>query len=167
MPAPRTFSFSAPLQRLGEVSAQFVHHYLPVPLEVVAALQADGTRRLVGTLNGHPFNLAIHGRKDGGEPFLLMSRGTMRDIKARLGDVVRVVCHPDPAPTTIELGEELTEVLEQEPEAAARFHALTPGRRRSLAHYVLSAKAVDTRIRRALELAHKLKTNTLYGDRER
>ena len=72
-----------------------------------------------------------------------------------------VRCEPDPTPQAVELGEELTEVLAQEPEAAARFYAMTPGRQRSLAHYVLSAKRVDTRIKRALELAYKIKTNTL------
>ena len=50
------------------------------------------------------------------------------------------------------------------PSAAARFASLTPGRQRSLAYYVDSAKRDATRIRRALDLAHKLKTHTLYGD---
>jgi hypothetical protein len=35
---------------------------------------------------------------------------------------------------------------------------------RSIASYVTSAKRQETRIKRALELAHKLKTYTLYGD---
>ena len=33
-----------------------------------------------------------------------------------------------------------------------------------MAHYVGSAKGLDTRINRAVELARKLRTRTLYGD---
>lgn len=162
MPAP-SFHFTAPAEPLGD-SPQFVHHCLPVPPEVVAAMKARRERRLVGTLNGHPFNLALQGRAGEETRYLLLSRQTMRHLKARAGDLIRVECAPDPTPDQVELGEELAEVLAQEPEAATRFYGFTPGRQRSLAHYVHSAKRVDTRISRALELAHKLKTNTLYGD---
>jgi uncharacterized protein YdeI (YjbR/CyaY-like superfamily) len=54
--------------------------------------------------------------------------------------------------------------LEQDEEAAARFYAMTRGRQRSLASYVTSAKREETRVKRAVELAHKLRTRTLYGD---
>ena len=42
---------------------------------------------------------------------------------------------------------------------------MTPGRQRGLAYYITSAKTTDTRLKRALEIAHKLRTHTLYGDR--
>ena len=93
-----------------------------------------------------------------------MGQVVLRDIGARLGGTVTVVLQPDPDPDSIDLGEELTVVLEQDEQAAARFDSMSPGRRRSLAYYVTSAKRVDTRIRRALDLAHKLKTRTLHGD---
>jgi hypothetical protein len=39
---------------------------------------------------------------------------------------------------------------------------MTVGMQRSLAHYVSSVKNTDSRIKRALELAYKMKTETLY-----
>ena len=55
-------TFSAPVQPVGNTGS-LVHHCLYVPAEVVAAATASGTRRLVGTLNGQPFNLALHNEK--------------------------------------------------------------------------------------------------------
>ena len=68
------------------------------------------------------------------------------------------------APDKIDLCEELKAVLEQDLEAAARFCEFTPGRQRGLAYYVNSAKRVETRVRRALEVVHKLKSRTLRMD---
>ncbi len=142
----------------------FVHHCLPLPADLVADMKARKLRRLNGTLNGHPFSLAPYGRAGEAEKFLLLSRQTLRSLKAGAGETLEVVCQPDDNPNDVPLPEELHEVLDQDEAAANRFHALTPGRRRSLVHYVSSAKGVDTRINRALELARKLRTYTLYGD---
>ena len=155
--------FSAVVQVLDD-HPMFVHHCLPVPPTVVAELQTRRLRRLTGTLNGHPFNLALHNRAGEAERCILLSRQTLRDLKATAGDTVTVVCQPDEAPDEVALPEELLEVFNQDEEAAARFAALTPGRRRSLVHYVSSAKGLDTRVNRAVDLARKLRTNSLYGD---
>ena len=157
------YRFTAAVAALDD-SPMFVHHCLPVPPAIAAEMKVRRLRRLTGTLNGRPFNLALHGRAGEEERILLLSRQTLRDLKAGPGDAITVVCEPDAAPDEVALPEELAEVFDQEPEAAGRFHALTPGRRRSLVHYVSSAKGVDTRIKRALDLAYKLRTNTLYGD---
>ena len=141
-------------------------HYLPVPAPVAEALGAARVRRLVGTLNGHPFRLALQHRRTG-ERYLLASRALLRAIGAAQGSTVAVELRADPDPDRIDLGEAFEEVLRQDEAAAARFYALTPGRQRSLAHYATSAKRVETQIARALDLARKLRTNTLYGDAER
>ena len=160
---PYPYRFTGPVEPLSD-SPMFVSHCLVVPAELAADLRVRKLRRLIGTLNHLPFNLALQSRAGDDARFLLLSRQTLREIKARAGDPITVVCQPDETPDEITLPEELAEVFDHEPEAAARFHALTPGRRRSLVHYVSSAKGVDTRIKRALELACKLRTNTLYGD---
>lgn len=161
---PLPYRFSVAVLGLGNDNPMFTHHAVPVPPAVVAEMKQRKLRRLVGTLNGLPFNLAIQGRAGEEERFLQLSRQTMRALKVRAGDFIAVECGPDEAPDEIVLPEELAEVFEHEPEAAARFHAMTPGKRRGLVHYVSSAKGIDTRINRALELARKLRTHTLYGD---
>ncbi len=154
------YSFVAPLLRTEEGMTQ---HYVPLPAEVADRLQADGVRRVVGTMNGYPVNRGVMNNRHG-EHFLLLGLPLMRDVGVGVGDPVEVVVRPDPEPARIEMAEEFEIALEQDAEAGARFYAMTPGRRRSLNYYVVSAKRPETRIKRALELAHKIRTETLYGD---
>lgn len=152
--------FAAPVLRQDDGMRM---HYVPLPDEIADALQAEGVRRLDCTLNGLPVRRAIQRRRDGPR-YLLLSQSLLREIGARFGDTVTVGLRPDPNPEHIELGEELEAALDQDAAAAERFYGMTPGRQRSLASYVTSAKRTGTRIKRALELAHKLRTHTLYGD---
>ena len=158
-PAPE-YAFAAPVLRLDD---GLRYHYLPLPDDVADALQADGVRVLLATLNGRAFRRAVQGRRDGAR-YLLLGQSILRDIGAGFGDTVAVVLRPDPDPDRVDLGEEFEAVLEQDEEAAERFSGMTRGRQRSLAYYVNSARRTETRIRRALALAHKLRTQTLYGD---
>lgn len=161
MPDDLAFAFAGPVLRLR---AGLRQPYLPLPAEIADAWQAAGVRRLVGTLNGHPVRRAILGRRDG-ERYVALSRALLRDLGAEEGGTVRAILEPDPEPDRVDPGEELRAALAQDEAARARFEAMTPGRQRSLAHYVTSARRPETRVRRALELAHKLRTHTLYGDR--
>lgn len=156
------YSFVAPLLRTEEGLTQ---HYVPLPTDVADRLQAEGVRRVVGTMNGHPVNRGVISNRHG-ERFLLLGLLLMRDIGIDVGDMVEVEVRPDRDPDRIEMAEEFEIALEQDAEAGERYYAMTPGRRRSLNYYVASAKRPETRIKRALEVAHKLRTNTLYGDLE-
>jgi hypothetical protein len=161
MPDPSlAFAFAAPVLRLEDA---FRYHYLPLPDDVAAAYEAAGVRRLIATLNGHAFRRAVQGREGG--RCLIVGLPILRAIGAAYGDAVAVELRPDPDPGAVDLGPEFEAALDQDEAAAARFYAMTPGRQRSLAYYVTSAKREETRIKRALELAHKLRTHTLYGDR--
>ncbi len=75
-----------------------------------------------------------------------------------------VTIEPDPEPNAIDVCDEFLIALEQDPDAMERWEELTPGKQRSLAHHVSSAKREETRIKRALDLAMKLRTRTLHGD---
>lgn len=154
------FEFVAPVLR-ADHGMRF--HYLPLPDDVADALLASATRRVLVTLNGHATNRAVQTAPDGTR-VLVTGRAILRAAGAALGDMVVVTLRPDPTPDTVDVGEALAAALEQDPGAGARFHAMTPGRQRSLAHYVTSAKRPETRARRAHQLAEKLRTYTLHGD---
>lgn len=141
-------------------------HYAPLPLDISDAFEAVGVRRVIVNLNGLEARRAIMGRKDG-ERHILFGIPFLREAKVKEGDMAPLEIRTDPDPNMIDMGEEFTEVLEMDEEAAARFYGMTPGKQRSLAYYVTSAKREETRIKRALELAHKLKTYTLYGDKNK
>ncbi len=159
----QTYAFAAPVLRL---ETTFRYHFLPVPADVGEALWNAGTRRLIATLNGHDVRRALL-RTAEGHYHVLVGLPLLRTIGAREGDLVAVDLRPDPEPNRIDLDEAFAAILDQDEEAAARFFAFTPGRQRSLASYVTSAKRPETRVKRALELAEKIKTHTLYGDQVR
>lgn len=141
-------------------------HYLPLPVEVADALSGDGVRRVVIVLNGEPFRRAVQQSAEYG-PHLVTGRPILRAAGAHLGDMVTVVLRPDPDPDAVDIPAELKEVLDQDPEAAARFEEFTPGMRRSIAIYVEQARRTETRVKRSLELARRIRTRTLHGDRDR
>ena len=154
-----TEEFAAPVLR---EEGGMGYHFLPVPPESAARLAASGTRRVVAVLNGHSVRRALV-TVDGG-PALILGQDLLRTIGAQPGDTVLVDASPDPEPDRIDLGDELEAVFADDAEAAVRFFGFTPGRQRSIATYVTGAKRAETRIKRALDLAHKLRTHTLYGD---
>lgn len=155
--------FTAPILRQDYGMKQ---HYAPIPTDLANDYLAHGIRRIVVTMNGRDVRRAIQSSKDG-DRFILLGIPLLREIRAGFGDMVEITMRPDPEPDLVDLGEEFTAVLELDDEAAERFYAMTPGRQRSLALYVTSAKRTETRIARALELAEKIRTRTLYGDRKK
>jgi hypothetical protein len=155
-----TFEFAAPVLRL-ESGMRF--HYLPLPADVADALRAAGVKRLACSINGHSVRRAVQGRADG-EQYLVVGTPLLREIGAALGDMVAVSIEPDPEPDHVDVGEEFEAALEEDSAAAARYYAMPTGQRRSLAYYVNSAKRPETRLKRAFEIAYKLRTRGLYGD---
>jgi hypothetical protein len=157
-------TYSTPIVHLGEQEGFYVAHGVSVPPALVEWMKERRLRRIAGHINGRPFELAMWGRAGEEERYLMISRQKMREIKALPGEIVQVTCAPVENPDEVALPEELAEVLRQDEAAAARFEKMTAGRRRSLAYYVSSAKGIDTRVNRAVELARQLRTYTLYGD---
>lgn len=157
MSAPAPVEFPAPVIRETDGMRM---HYLPLP-DVIADAFA-GIRRVLVTLGGHTVRRAILSRAGGGR-YLALSRDLMRTAGLSDGDLAIVTLEADPEPDRIDLGE-LADALADDPEAQARWDTFTPGRQRSYAHYVTSAKRPETRAARAREIAHKLATHTLYGD---
>lgn len=157
----KLYHFTAPLSPLG---GQIAYTGVFIPDEIMEQLP-KGRLRTKGLMNNTPFSLAIQYRK-AGNSFLMVSATMRRALKIRMGEQVKVqfeLVDPD----IVDMPEELEAVLSQDEEAAALYYAFTPGLQRSLAHYVHSVKNVDSRIKRALELAYKIKTRTLYRDREK
>lgn len=153
--------FAAPVLRF--VEGGMTWHYIPLPDDIADDLIGNGVRRLIATINDVPFNRAILHRKTG-ERYIVASRALLKDVGARFGDTVVVDIRPDPNPDDPDIPNELVAALDNDPAASDRFYAMTPGKRRSICHYVTTAKRQETRERRALELAYKLSSYTLHGD---
>jgi hypothetical protein len=155
------FEFAARLERLP--SATGMTQIAPVPEEAAQAWKRAGIRRLIGTANGHPVKRALQNHADGGS-FVMLGRPLLKEIGASVRSTVRLVLEPDPNPDALDLPAEFAAVLEQDEAAHTRWRTFTTGFQRSLLHYVSSAKREETRIRRSLELADKIRNRRLHSD---
>lgn len=149
-----------------EANGMIVTTFIPIPHDLGLELSNRGIKRLLVEIDHIPIKRALFSDGQGGF-YILVGKNTLRDLKLGIGATVNIHIAIDPDPDAVDLPEELEEYLLQDEEFASQFNALTPGMRRSLAYYVTTAKKVDTRINRCLELAHKMKHNQLYIQRNK
>ncbi len=149
-----TYSFTAPLRRFPGKGAM---HYLEVPPEAAEGFGGKSGVRLVCGLNGcTEFHCGLMYQREG--TFYVYVGGKAKKAAAlNLGESVRVALRRDESPYGMPMPEELAELLAQDPEGDACFHRLTPGRQRTFIYYVSSSHSVDTRVKRAIEVADKAK----------
>ncbi|WP_054415140.1 YdeI/OmpD-associated family protein [Hymenobacter sp. DG25A] len=122
---------------------------------MVEALGGKTTRRVAGTLNGHPVRLGLLPMKTG-ERFLMINKVLCQAAGVQLGQSVTLTLNPDPTPDHVDLPDELAEALAAWPEAEAEFQQHRGSMRRAMAQHVGTAKLPETRARRAVELAERL-----------
>ncbi len=156
-----TYKFTGRLDALGAVSTNYG---IIVPEEILASLPDAKRYRVKGFINKTPFSLAINSLK-GGFKYFAVGSTLRKACKIRQGEEVEVSFHLVD-PTIVELPEELIELLAQDEEGNKIWQSFKPAMQRSLAYYVNSVKNTDSRIKRALELIHKAKTNTLFSQRK-
>ncbi|MFN6962256.1 MAG: DUF1905 domain-containing protein [Pyrinomonadaceae bacterium] len=155
--AAKTVKFTAVLDSSGGGTGW---HFIPVSRETGERFPAlDGkSRRVVCTLNGkETFQCAL--MPTGGGFYIMVNKAVRSRLGIFHGHEVAVELRPDESKYGLEMPEEFEEVLRQDPAADRLFHALTPGKQRSLIWLVAKGKDVDLRIHRALIAAEHLKEN--------
>jgi hypothetical protein len=95
----------------------------------------------------------------GGEFYIMVNKEVRTRLQIYSGNTVQVSLKLDDSKYGMAMPEELEEVLRQDPEGDELFHALTPGKQRSLMWQVSKGKDVDLRIHRALIIIQHLKDN--------
>jgi len=149
------YSFTTKLEKLP---TNLTYTALFLPYEMVAQLPEKGRVRVAGKINGvTPFNLAILNLKEGPK-YLMIGSQLRREAKIKEGDLVQVFFQLVDS-ELLEIHEEFKEALLLDEEAAVIFDSFTTGYKRSLIHYITSAKSIDTRIKRSFELIAKMKTD--------
>ncbi len=133
--------------------------HIPVPDEVSSRFEGAGPRRVVCTLNGtETFHCALMPKGDG--TFFININKKLRDkLKLKLGSEVEVSLSEDDSKYGLPMPEEMAELLTLDLEGDRLFHALTPGKQRSLIYIAGSPKTSETRIKRAVTLIEHLKAN--------
>lgn len=150
--------FTATLESLGDHHVTVI--YIP---EEIMNMKPKFRVRAEGVMNGVTFNLAVQSQKLGFKYFLV-SKDLRKKIIAN-GQTNIVVIFEWVDADKLDIPEELEAVLNQDDDFKSKFDSFTVGKQRGLVHYITSAKTVDTRIKRSLDLAWKVKNNALYSDK--
>lgn len=88
--------------------------------------------------------------------YILLNKHIRTQLELDHGSPVHLALQRDTSEYGLPMCEELAEVLATDVEASQLFHALTPGKQRSLLHWVASVKSPDKRVHRALVLSRHL-----------
>ncbi len=133
--------------------------HFAVPDLVSKALIEGEDRRVVCTLNEKTtYQCAMLPRGDGS--FLITVNKKIRDQwKLKTGSQVHISLCKDHSEYGLPMPEEFAEVLTQDPEGSRLFHALTPGKLRTLLYIAGNVKSSDKRFGRALAILNHLKMN--------
>jgi hypothetical protein len=148
-----TFTTSLELVDFNLVnSAVFLPHDINIELP-------KGRLKANGSMNGAPFSLSIQYRKDFGR-FFSVSSALRMEANIQPGDNVTVTFRLMEI-EKVEIPEELEMVLGEDDKARKEWSKVPAKVRRVLGQYVDSAKKIDSRIRRALEMVQKAKAGLL------
>jgi hypothetical protein len=113
-------------------------------------------KRLLCTINTIQLHCALLFRKDIGY-YVMLSKATLQQIKAKLGDAVHASFTADNSTLQFEESEVLNEVLVTDDAAFNIWKGLTDGNKRSIIYWIKTIKNADKQIEKALMVAEKLK----------
>ncbi|MCB9285242.1 MAG: DUF1905 domain-containing protein [Lewinellaceae bacterium] len=144
---------------LDDFNSNLWHFHITVPGPVAQAFIDGSDRRVLCTLNdAETFQCALMPKGDGAY-FININKKLRDKLKLKKGMQVQVSLVKDTSKYGLPMPEELEELLAQDEAGNFLFHALTPGKQRTLLYIVGSPKTTDTRLQRALTVVEHLKKN--------
>jgi bifunctional DNA-binding transcriptional regulator/antitoxin component of YhaV-PrlF toxin-antitoxin module len=127
-----------------------------VPAEIATALGGMKQMRVVGTVNGAPYQSST--MPYGGRGLFMGVHKATRDAAGvNVGDSVEVVVARDERPRVLEISPELESAFAAEPWLRTPFDALSFSRRRDLAGPISEAKRPETRAARLANALARLR----------
>lgn len=147
------FNFKSNLEKF---ESNLWHFHFSVPEEIVQKLIVNDNKRVVCTLNRCvKWHAALLKSQD--YWFILVNNENRKKLGLNEGDELQVSLEKDLSDYGFDMPEELSVLLEQDDEANQYFMNLTVGKRRSLIYLIHKVKNTDSRLRKALAIAHHLK----------
>jgi hypothetical protein len=148
---PGSIEFDAVLQ--GDSGGTWVD----VPFDLKPTYGKGNLVPIVATFDGTVPYQGVLAMMGGARPMLLV-RG---DVRAKLGeplpgDSIHVRLELDSAPRLVSLPEDVSALVEENPDAAATWESLSPSSRKEYATWIEEAKRPETRQRRVEETMARL-----------
>lgn len=132
-----------------------IYTVLPIPEEILLALENEGAKRVEVELNDHPFNMALTKSPAFPGTFIYTGKTILRAAGVSPGEEIEVRLRKSD-PNVVEVPEDVMLAIR----AAAVSHAwsaLTAGKQRGLLHIVNTAKRQETRAKRIAQLIADLR----------
>ncbi|MFZ4619560.1 MAG: YdeI/OmpD-associated family protein [Bacteroidota bacterium] len=131
--------------------------HFPVPTKIAESLITSEDKRVICTLNGtQTMQCAILFYKKG-RPVISVNKKIRDTLGLDFGMDVTVSLRKDASEYGLPMPEELSEVFRQDPPGKKFFHALTPGKQRTLLYIIGNVKDQEKRIQRSLIIVDHLK----------
>ena len=133
-------------------------HHVVVPEKIADHFLGQRYKRVICTINDQfTFHCALM-PKGNGIYFINVNSDIRKKMRLRIGTEIHVVLKKDDSKYGMPMPEEMGELLKMDDEASKLFHALTPGKMRSLLHLIASPKTTDTRLKKAIVITEFLKS---------
>ena len=151
----RMFSFNG---IITTVESPMWNMHIDVPADITLALKTQKISRLICTFNGkQPSHCALMSHGDGNY-FILLNKERSKKLGVSIGSPVLLHIEADQSTYGMPMPEEMAELMRQDPEADRHFHALTPGKQRSLLFIIGKPKGSETRLKKAIGICEYLKS---------
>ena len=162
--SPKFTTYLTPAAQRG----MFHYPHMDIPGAIADPLlgNENKVRVIMHLENGAKLHRALK-RNQNGETLITLGKSTLKQAKINPEEEVTLYLEVDETEFGYEMPEELKEVMRQDPEGEKAFLELKPGLRRSFLHYIVSAKTVDTRIKRSLKLIDNLKQGIISAGSHR
>ena len=128
--------------------------YLPQKFHRQLPLKANPRLRTKGFIDNIPFELALQPTGKN-RWYLMLAKRLTKLLNKRVGDTI-VVMLDIADQDHVSVPKELEHALFADDQAKRVWESLTPGKRRGMAHRVVSAKRADTKEKRVLEILEEL-----------
>jgi hypothetical protein len=154
MPQPVTFQTTVGC--FSDAPTGLNSHYALIPESIIRKTGETLPARFMV----HIHDLSWHGAimpMGNGAGYNLINKSKLKKLRVHEGDKISVRLEQETEEYGMPICEELVEVLNQDAEAGERFHALTPGKQRSIIYFIGKIKSSQLRIEKALFLLNNLK----------
>ena len=130
-----------------------------VSRENAAKLVRGTSRRVVCSINGSPERQCALIPDGKGAYVITVNKALRTTLELTFGARLHVTLRPDDSKYGLPMPPELREVFRQDKQSSKRFHALTPGKQRTLLYIINSGKTLDERVFRAITIVRHLEEN--------
>lgn len=149
--------FDTPLQ---EFDGDLYGRYIEIPQNIAEAFLNANIKRVMCSINSiAPIHSGIM-PLGGGRWYINLNKKYCKTNGLMVGEILDVTLKEDRSKYGMDMPEVLVETLAQDKLADRYFHALTPGRQRTLIHMVNAVKSIEIQIRRALVISNHLKIHS-------